>query len=183
MAGADLRHEAPSHTIPHALRYWSVFQVAIKHTVSKQRISLRIHHNGKVTEALGISRSQGWHCRNDLTCCDQKAPAVSQGSFVCADLSACMVGVPVDATKLPTWRNQRSGSASLFPESPLFALRSRAYIKYTLPKLKIKLYLHAFELCCQLLTFWRHVSSQLCIHRFVKYLSTPPNAIDALLSC
>lgn len=35
----------------------------------------------------------------------------------------------------------------------LFALRSRAYIKYTLPKLKIKLYLHVFELCCQLLTF------------------------------
>ncbi|AGN89491.1 hypothetical protein Eta_0045 [Serratia phage Eta] len=27
------------------------------------------HHNEKSTEAPGISRSQGWHCRNALTCC------------------------------------------------------------------------------------------------------------------
>ncbi|BAO32611.1 hypothetical protein SM39_0549 [Serratia marcescens SM39] len=73
VAGADLRHEAPSHTIPHALRYWSVFQVAVKHTVSKQRISLRIHHYGKSTDFVQTLRAGTTINLNALTCCDQKA--------------------------------------------------------------------------------------------------------------
>lgn len=58
---------------------------------SNPQAGIELHHNGKITEALGISRSQGWHCRNDLTCCDQKAPAVSQGlNFVMPEVAVLL---------------------------------------------------------------------------------------------
>jgi hypothetical protein len=89
VAGAELRHEAPSHTIPNANAYRSVFQVAIKHTVSKQRISLRIHHNGKSTDTrCHIPRrhftarySGGWDAvrPNALTCCTLRFVELTAG--------------------------------------------------------------------------------------------------------
>lgn len=54
----------------------------------------RVHHNGKSTEAPGISRSQGWHCRNALTCCvlvfpsrQLCSPPIVASAGKCRDLS------------------------------------------------------------------------------------------------
>lgn len=83
---SDMSHQViPSLTI---IRYWSVFQVAVKNTLSKQRISLRIHHNG---ESIVFAAARKAEADNALSCCVLDAAVSNRPARKPHDPSAALV--------------------------------------------------------------------------------------------